>query len=296
MIDGNATARRPCTDGFHRRVERFGYACRATEIFDQRGNSGAHEPINLHIADTCVKQKNSDLQINVLHNADMDRPDDDTKHGRLRIARMRKYRFAKDAAVAMGVPYGTYSGHEAGSRGIKDDELLRYARFFRVPPEWISYGRGDGGVDSAESIVPIDGLIGAGGEIDTNVSQAFGGDVAEVKLDIPLPPGLRAYEVWGISMLPKYDPGDVILVQSNADPVDSLVGNVGLVVTYDGRRFLKRVQKGSEAGLYDLESFNAPTLKDERVVEAARIYIAVPADQVRRPSGQKEISRRYGGS
>ena len=209
-----------------------------------------------------------------------------------RVASIRKSKNLTQAELGDaigGVHWTTISNLERGDQKLTEDWLRRLAEALDVRPSELLIED-----HSTGSTVTIDGLIGAGGEVDTNVAQAFGGDLAEVKLDIPLPPGLRAYEVWGISMLPKYDPGDVILVQSTADPIDALLGNVGLVVTGDGRRFLKRIQRGSEAGLYDLESFNAPTLKNERVIEAARIYISVPADQVRRPVGLKEISRRFG--
>lgn len=67
-----------------------------------------------------------------------------TPHVRLRQAReSRHYKSAAQAAEAMGVPYGTYSGHENGGRGIKRDDILKYATFFRVSPGWLDYGEGE---------------------------------------------------------------------------------------------------------------------------------------------------------
>lgn len=71
-----------------------------------------------------------------------DDPGVDDKHARLKRARERRYRFAKAAAEAMDVPYGTYSGHEAGSRGFDDGDAQRYAKFFGVPVVWLLYGQG----------------------------------------------------------------------------------------------------------------------------------------------------------
>ncbi|MFY9292718.1 MAG: helix-turn-helix transcriptional regulator [Methylorubrum rhodinum] len=63
------------------------------------------------------------------------------KHQRLKSARIRAgYKTAREAASQLNIPYGTYSGHESGSRGIKDEELLKYAEFFGVSPAWLSYG------------------------------------------------------------------------------------------------------------------------------------------------------------
>lgn len=62
---------------------------------------------------------------------------------RLKTAREKRgYDSAADAARALGVKYGTYSGHENNSRGIKIDDLLRYAKFFRVSPAWLAFGPG----------------------------------------------------------------------------------------------------------------------------------------------------------
>lgn len=60
---------------------------------------------------------------------------------RLREARIaRGFETAKAAAEFLSVPYGTYSGHENGSRGIKDADLLRYSSAFRVSAAWLAYG------------------------------------------------------------------------------------------------------------------------------------------------------------
>lgn len=50
------------------------------------------------------------------------------------------YSSAKAAAEAMGVPVATYIQHENGVRGYPASRAERYARFFRVAPEWLLYG------------------------------------------------------------------------------------------------------------------------------------------------------------
>lgn len=62
-------------------------------------------------------------------------------HERLREARQRAgYQHAKTAAEAMGVPPATYIQHENGVRRFPSDRAKRYAKFFRVTPEWLLYG------------------------------------------------------------------------------------------------------------------------------------------------------------
>ena len=61
---------------------------------------------------------------------------------RLKSARERAgYQTAKAAAEAMGIPIATYIQHENGGRGFPSGRAERYARFFRVPPEWLLYGK-----------------------------------------------------------------------------------------------------------------------------------------------------------
>lgn len=91
---------------------------------------------NLQYADFKVKQTFPDLQSHNLHNADME------KHDRLKLARKLRFRTARAASEALGVPYGTYSGHEAGSRGFSDEDAERYAKAFRVSLAWLALGEG----------------------------------------------------------------------------------------------------------------------------------------------------------
>lgn len=62
-------------------------------------------------------------------------------HERLRIARKRRFKTAREAAEALGVPYGTYTGHESGSRGFTED-VERYAKAFRVRSAWLAFEDG----------------------------------------------------------------------------------------------------------------------------------------------------------
>src|SRR2546429_226485 len=71
-----------------------------------------------------------------------------TRGERLRIARERHFKSARAAGKAMGIPVSTYGAHERaeapGGRDYGPDEAKRYARRFRVTPEWLLTGRGAG--------------------------------------------------------------------------------------------------------------------------------------------------------
>ncbi|ACL58485.1 LexA family transcriptional regulator [Methylobacterium nodulans] len=134
--------------------------------------------------------------------------------------------------------------------------------------------------EAGPSYIRVAGLVGAGGHINNDVTQVHQNEAVRVRINIPLPDGLSAYEVWGDSMLPRYDPGDLIIVTDQPVPVSRVVGDVALVKTADGNRYLKRVLRGSEPDLYTLESYNASPMEDVEIAEATMIYLILPRRQV----------------
>lgn len=75
------------------------------------------------------------------HGADYSRRME-TPADRLKQAREKAgYENAKDAALAMGLAVPTYIQHENGTRGYPATKAERYARFFKVQPEWLLYGK-----------------------------------------------------------------------------------------------------------------------------------------------------------
>lgn len=66
----------------------------------------------------------------------------DSPADRLKWARQNAgFESAREVADRIGVPYGTYVGHENGSRGITAKAGERYARLLRVSPAWLLYGK-----------------------------------------------------------------------------------------------------------------------------------------------------------
>lgn len=136
-----------------------------------------------------------------------------TASARLRRAREKSgFTSAKAAAEAMGVPVATYIQHESGIRGFPSSKAERYARFFRVKPEWLLYGSGTG--DKIQSLGPqlfvvgevAAGIFKAAWEKDREEWTAFTG-----RHDLLVPISERfGLTVSGDSMDMLYPPGTVL--------------------------------------------------------------------------------------
>lgn len=183
------------------------------------------------------------------------------RHERLKLARERKgLKTAADAARALGVPYGTYSGHESGSRGIKDDDIVRYAKAFRVSPGWLAFGTGEAG----SRAVGVIGYVGAGTEVYFVDDHALGAALDEVEVPADVAESAVAVKVRGDSMFPVYHDGDVIVYDRvyEGKAIRDVVGLECVVRVADGRTFIKRIERGSTPGAWTLFSHNAATMPD----------------------------------
>lgn len=217
------------------------------------------------------------------------------RNDRLRASREKLFDTAKEAALALGVPYPTYHAHEKGNRGIKDGELELYARRFRVSLPWLAFGHGEPEPRSAYTVQVV-GFVGAGAEISVDVEQMPSGGHYDIETILPLPPGVIAFEVVGDSMYPRYDPGDVIICHEGGLPVADLRdGKEAAVLLEDGRRFLKRVVRESPS-TFTLESHNAPPIRGVRLSWASDIMFIIPVDRWSKASnGRTTAHPKRGG-
>lgn len=122
---------------------------------------------------------------------------------------------------------------------------------------------------SGTKAVPLLGTIGAGGMI-----AYFKDDhEAEYVPRPPLAPGrMMALRVVGDSMLPKYEPGDVVYIRRDHDGVlERDLNHYCAVNCADGGTYLKRLTKGTEPGRFTLRSLNAADMENVEVIWAARV-------------------------
>src|SRR5215831_4755581 len=107
-----------------------------------------------------------------------------TRGERLRMAREKRFKSARLAGKALGIPVSTYGAHERaqspGGRDYGPEDAKKYARRFGVTPEWLLTGREPfpTGADESPAApkVPVVGYVGAG-------SAAHLYDVAQPHLD-----------------------------------------------------------------------------------------------------------------
>jgi phage repressor protein C with HTH and peptisase S24 domain len=157
------------------------------------------------------------------------------KAERLRQARITAgYRFASDAANALGIVASTYRAHENGQNEFEFAEAKIYARKFNVDPVWLM-GDAAGAEISAPIPIPEPGVVdppnagpptkvvGRGKKIPV-FGQAVGGVDGEflmngtVLYEVLAPPilseitGAYAVSISGDSMYPRYEDGEVCFV------------------------------------------------------------------------------------
>jgi repressor LexA len=141
--------------------------------------------------------------------------------------------------------------------------------------------------------VPVMGRIGAGSVIEPDFDQADASGLYDVTLPFPVPDEMIGLEVDGESMMPKYDPGDVVVVwREQRRDINFYIGQLAAVRTEDGRRFLKIILNGSREGLYRLESFNAKPIVDVSISWVGEIHVIVPASQVRHLGVRKQATSK----
>ena len=151
---------------------------------------------------------------------------------------------------------------------VRVGTLFKIADFFGVTVDSLT---GSG--------VPLKGKIGAGGAV-----IFFEDDDPAYVPRPPLAGGshLIALEVSGDSMLPRYDPGDIIYVNRSHDGVlPNYIGKYCAVGLVEGGVYLKILSLGSVPNRYTLRSLNAADITDVEVLWAAPVLFAMPKDAIK---------------
>jgi phage repressor protein C with HTH and peptisase S24 domain len=199
-----------------------------------------------------------------------------TRGERLRIAREKRFKSARLAGKAMGIPVSTYGAHERaqspGGRDYGPEDAKKYARRFGVTPEWLLTGREPfptGGDEAPAPKVPVVGYVGAG-------SAAHLYDVAQPDLDEVSGPAnaaedMVAVEIRGDSLGPFFNRWYVFYDDVRRPMTPDLIGQLCVVGLADGRVLIKQVQRGSAEGLFNLISATEKPIADVTIDWAARV-------------------------
>lgn len=179
-------------------------------------------------------------------------------------------------------------------RNITLAELVGMAEFFGAEPPGITEVREKAREASGITEVRVVGRIGAGAEILPELEQLPPEGLFEIEVPFPVPENTLAFEVEGDSMWPRYDPGDVVLCWKEGTNAAEVIGWEAAVRTDDGKRYLKRILQGSRAKLFDLESFNAPPIRNVRLQWISKVQAVVRAGEWRQigRTGRKRIARQ----
>jgi hypothetical protein len=205
-------------------------------------------------------------------------------HDRLAWSRRQAgFTGSREAARVFGWNENTYKSHEtgirAGTRPPEQSVVRKYARAFGVDFIWLLTGEGS---SKRRNVARVVGKIGAGAEILPETGQVPTEGLFELEAPFGLPQDAVSFVVEGDSMAPRYDTGDVIICWREGANIEDMLGWEAAVRTVDGRRFLKRILRGSKRGLYDLESHNSPTIRDVKLEWAASIAAVVRSGQWKR--------------
>jgi hypothetical protein len=199
----------------------------------------------------------------------------DLRGQRLRLARKKRYKSARLAAQAMGIPVSTYGAHERaetpGARDYGPDEAKIYARRFGVTPEWLLTGQGafQSTDEPPSPNVPVVGYVGAGG-------AAHLYDVASSHLDKITPAtgiadNSAAMQVRGDSVGPYFNRWYVFYDDVRRPMTSAFIGQLCVIGLPDGRILIKQVQRGRREGLYNLHSATEKTIADAKIEWATRV-------------------------
>lgn len=226
---------------------------------------------------------------------------------RLRRARIAAgFGSARQAALSNNWKESTYRAHEGGSRTIGQDDAERYARAFRrhgieVSARDILFGPEGGDADppTESQIIRIMGRVGAGGDVDPELEQVpeDGIDQVELPTTAAIPSTILSdpigFSVQGTSMYPRFNEGDILIVEREQPwPVDRMIGLEAVVLTdLEGRpggRFVKRIMPGPKGQSYtvNLESIDrdTPTVIGVKLRWASPVRLIIPNVGLRRRS------------
>jgi transcriptional regulator with XRE-family HTH domain len=203
----------------------------------------------------------------------------ETTHS-LRAWRKAKSLTLEQLADAIGMSHQNLGRIERGLVPLGEEHHGRLARALGITPADLFRDPGD--ASGGDVLVPIIGRVGA--DAEGTIIYTTADETDEL---VPIAPGgtekAVALKVVGHSMGDWAPEGSLIYFESQkTPPTPDMLGYPCVVETEDGRVLLKRLLRGSRAGVYDLESRVGPTLQNVRLRWAAEVTAVIPPKQARR--------------
>ena len=181
---------------------------------------------------------------------------------RLKFYRERKGLTQEELGKRLNSGRSTVTKFERGERPLTPSWLDRIAKELDCAP-----------LDILGDEVPVVGKIGAGGSV---IYEDVGNEDT-IKRPPETPGVLVGLEVAGESMLPKYDPGDVIFISRDSPGVDPEdIGAYCACRLRTGETYLKKLARGSRPGLYTLRSLNGVDIEDVELEWATPVRASIP--------------------
>lgn len=172
----------------------------------------------------------------------------------------------KVLAEHMGIDSAKLSRSLKKQRELSAKEFARAVEFLKVAPD---------GYQARRATTVIAGRVGA--DTDGQILYSEGhGELGEVEIPPGAEPDSTAVEVHGYSQGFLTDGALLFYTDRRNPPTEDMLGLIVIVGLDDGRVLLKRLLRGSQRGLFDLESINGPMLKDKKVLWAAHVDSIVP--------------------
>lgn len=190
---------------------------------------------------------------------------------RLRNARQKVFKSARQAAFALGVPVATYNAHEhaqqPGGRDYSPEEAQTYARHFGTRTEFLLMGVvSPAAPPHGPLIVPLVGRVNVNDEV-----QFYPADKVQ---QVPAFPQGSTYKTTALELRNKddFDHWLAFYDDLREPPTPQLFGQVCIVETSGGRVFMRRIQRSGRRGFVHLVSRNSDPITDVRVHWAALVH------------------------
>jgi hypothetical protein len=212
-----------------------------------------------------------------------------TRGERLRAARKNRFKSARAAALAMGVPISTYGAHERaelpGGRDYGADEAKHYARRLRVTPEWLLTGLRQAQMQASLDIpfppeqfeeprtheYPVMGYVGAGTQAHYyDVEPGFFDGIERPDPDTDTDKTI-ILEVRDHGLGSFFDRWVVFFGEIRQPVTPDLFDFLCVAGTEDGRLVMRWLQPGRTEGKYDLMSEFGEIFLDVSIVWAAKV-------------------------